>query len=248
VRAECAAAAHRYRFPMPRRPLAGRTGLHRGRGAGSSLEFLEHRDYVPGDDLRRVDWRAFARTDELNVRLFREEVAPRIDLLGDESQSIRVTPLKRQAYHDIMDAISHWSSRDAGGVRNLESLGRIPPTPRALRVWVSDFLFEEDPAPLIRRFASGAAGICLVQLLDPWEIDPAREGHLTLVDCEGDGRLDLELDAAAIARYRERLARLRAAVERAARSAGGSYALVEAAAPETMFRRSLLPQGIVEPR
>jgi len=252
VRAECAAAALRYRFALPREPLRGRAGAHRGRGIGASLDFMEFRDYVPGDDLRRVDWRAYARTDELNIRLYREEVAPRIDLWVDPSRRMEVTAAKAQARADLADAITDWCRRDAGGVKRLGGPGGVLPlapfTPRALRVWISDFLFAEDPAPLIRRFAAGAARICVLQLLDPWELEPTREGLRTLVDIEEEDRLDLDLDAPAIARYKERLARLRGSVERAVRSAGGAYALVPAAAPETMFREALLPQGLLEAR
>ena len=55
---------------------------------GSSLEFMEHRDYIPGDDLRRLDWSAYARTDRLMVKQYREEVCPRLELLLDTSSSM----------------------------------------------------------------------------------------------------------------------------------------------------------------
>ena len=45
-------------------------GLHRAPHLGFSLDFAEHRGYVPGDDLRRVDWRVFARTDRYYVKQF----------------------------------------------------------------------------------------------------------------------------------------------------------------------------------
>ena len=43
---------------------------------------------MPGDDLRHVDWAAYARSDSLNIRLYREEVAPRLDLLIDVANNI----------------------------------------------------------------------------------------------------------------------------------------------------------------
>ncbi len=50
------------------------TGLHEHRWRyGFSHEFAEHRDYVPGDDLRQLDWKAFARTDRLHSKRFRDE-------------------------------------------------------------------------------------------------------------------------------------------------------------------------------
>ena len=74
-------AAAAFRLAMPRTPVGGRVGERLGSGTGSSLEFQDYRPYVPGDDLRHVDWAAYARSELLAVRLYREEVAPRIDLV-----------------------------------------------------------------------------------------------------------------------------------------------------------------------
>lgn len=81
-------AGARFRLAPPRAAVAGAAGSHLGRAAGASLEFMEHRDYQPGDDLRHVDWAAFARTDRLIVKRFREEVTPRLDILLDASASM----------------------------------------------------------------------------------------------------------------------------------------------------------------
>jgi hypothetical protein len=77
-----------YQLGLPRMPVAGRTGELLGRGTGSSLEFQEYREYLPGDDIRHVDWAAFARTDALMVRLYREEISPRMEILLDASKSM----------------------------------------------------------------------------------------------------------------------------------------------------------------
>jgi hypothetical protein len=77
-----------YQLGLPRMPVAGRTGELLGRGTGSSLEFQEYREYLPGDDVRHVDWAAFARTDALMVRLYREEISPRMEILVDASKSM----------------------------------------------------------------------------------------------------------------------------------------------------------------
>jgi uncharacterized protein (DUF58 family) len=58
------------------------------RNVGTSLEFMEHREYMPGDDLRRIDWNAYARNDRLSVKLYREEVNPHVELLLDVSRSM----------------------------------------------------------------------------------------------------------------------------------------------------------------
>src|SRR5262245_51309668 len=81
-------AADLYQLGLPRAPAAGRSGELLGRGTGSSLEFQEYREYVPGDDIRHLDWAAYARTDMLMVRLFREEISPRTEVLLDASRSM----------------------------------------------------------------------------------------------------------------------------------------------------------------
>ncbi len=85
---EGAAAARRFALAVPRHGPAGRSGAALGARAGSSLEFRDYRGYEPGDDLRHVDWSAFARSDQLSVKLYREEVAPHLDVLIDGSRSM----------------------------------------------------------------------------------------------------------------------------------------------------------------
>ena len=81
-------AADTYLLGLPRTPAAGRSGELLGRGTGSSLEFQEYREYVPGDDIRHLDWGAYARSDMLMVRLFREEISPKTEILLDASRSM----------------------------------------------------------------------------------------------------------------------------------------------------------------
>jgi len=81
-------AGARYELAAPQRPPMGMAGAQLGRMAGSSLEFKDHRNYQAGDDLRHIDWSAYARSDRLIVKLFREEVSPHLDLLLDGSRSM----------------------------------------------------------------------------------------------------------------------------------------------------------------
>ena len=81
-------AAQRYVLAIPHTRVQGLGGKRLGRRSGSSLDFLEHRDYQPGDDLRHLDWSAYARSDRLVVKLFHEEVDPHLDLLIDGSRSM----------------------------------------------------------------------------------------------------------------------------------------------------------------
>lgn len=81
-------AGLRYEMGTMRKTLLGQAGLHQGRHAGSSLEFKDHRLYEPGDDLRQIDWNVFARSDQLTVKLFHDEVNPFLDILIDGSRSM----------------------------------------------------------------------------------------------------------------------------------------------------------------
>jgi len=78
----------RYALRTPRGLPSGIVGLHQGARVGSSLEFKEHREYEPGDDLRHIDWNAYARSDHLVVKLFHEEVTPHLDMILDGSKSM----------------------------------------------------------------------------------------------------------------------------------------------------------------
>jgi uncharacterized protein (DUF58 family) len=81
-------AGMRYAIEPPRTASAMLAGLQLGRQAGASLEFRDHRDYQPGDDLRRIDWNAFARSDRLTIKLYREEISPHLDIVLDGSRSM----------------------------------------------------------------------------------------------------------------------------------------------------------------
>src|SRR5260221_4105589 len=88
-------AADTYQLGLPRAPAAGRSGELLGRGTGSSLEFQEYREYVPGDDIRHLDWGAYARSDTLSVRPFRQQISPRTPIRIDASRSMTTGgPLK----------------------------------------------------------------------------------------------------------------------------------------------------------
>ena len=70
------------------RARSGTVGEHVATRRGASAEFLEHRPYAPGDDLRRMDWLAFARTGEPVLKLFRAEEDVVVRLVVDASGSL----------------------------------------------------------------------------------------------------------------------------------------------------------------
>src|SRR5210317_2265706 len=72
------------RLPM----LGSVSGRHRSPIRGSSLEFAEYRKYVPGDDTRRMDWRAYGRSDRFYIKEFEADTNLRLCLIVDTSGSM----------------------------------------------------------------------------------------------------------------------------------------------------------------
>jgi len=64
------------------------TGMHKSPHKGFSVEFSEHREYVPGDELRHLDWKAFARSDRYYIKLYEQETNLRAMLILDTSASM----------------------------------------------------------------------------------------------------------------------------------------------------------------
>ena len=64
-------------------------GLHRSPHLGSSMDFAEHRAYMPGDDIRRIDWKLFARSDRHFVKEFEADTNTNFTVLVDTSASMR---------------------------------------------------------------------------------------------------------------------------------------------------------------
>lgn len=64
------------------------TGMHRARHHGSSVEFAEHKEYSPGDEIRHIDWKAFAKLDRYYVKQFEQESQLTAYLMLDASGSM----------------------------------------------------------------------------------------------------------------------------------------------------------------
>ena len=63
-------------------------GMHRSPYFGASVDFAEHRGYVPGDDIRRVDWRLYARTDRYYIKEYEADSNSNFAILLDVSRSM----------------------------------------------------------------------------------------------------------------------------------------------------------------
>ena len=264
-----------FRLVLPRTPIGGRLGDRLGAGTGSSLEFQDHRPYSPGDDLRHIDWAGYARSEHLSIRMYREEVAPRIDLVLDVSRSMAVTPEKAGA-HAHLTALLACACAATVADTQVVTTGRMAPDRlhrpeeierhfafdadasaledpqlplrrRSLRLVVSDFLFPHDADALIVRLARDASALYVIQLTAPEEADPAAAGGRRLVDVESGGELDLVLDATTTEAYRTRFERLRLGLATASRRAGGRFVHLVARPSVRELALGLAGAGILEP-
>lgn len=117
-------AAGRWRLPFSRQAWRGLSGNWLGAGSGSSLDFQDHRNYVPGDDPRHIHWQAFARTGALTMKLYRAEVAPFVDLAVDVSGSMSLTPAKLARTDELVAFCVECADRAGAPVRMHTVAGR----------------------------------------------------------------------------------------------------------------------------
>ena len=115
------------------------SGLHRSPHLGLSTDFAEHRPYLPGDDLRRLDWKLWARTDRLYLKEFEADTNAAVCVLLDCSPSMRYASgeVSKLDYARYLAASLLWFSRnqrDRVGLVTFdrEVTGFVPPSTRHL--------------------------------------------------------------------------------------------------------------------
>lgn len=106
------------------RSMSQGEGLRRSSAKGRSAEFSGYREYVPGDDMRYVDWNAYARFDKLYIKEFMEEKEGRVSIYLDTSKSMDFgEKLKSTLMAELTEAISYIAStsRDSVYVTDLSN-------------------------------------------------------------------------------------------------------------------------------
>ena len=94
-----------------KRSLSQGEGLRRSSAKGRSAEFSGYREYIPGDDMRYVDWNAFARLDKLYIKEFMEEKEGRVNIYLDTSRSMEFgEKLKSTLMSELTESISYIAS------------------------------------------------------------------------------------------------------------------------------------------
>jgi uncharacterized protein (DUF58 family) len=115
------------------------TGLHKSPYHGFSVEFAEHRQYMPGDPFRHVDWKLYGKSDRFYVKIFEEETNLRAHILLDTSASMgyasedRVSKFQYASYLSAALAYMMFTQQDAVGLLTFgEKVEKLIP-PRSAR-------------------------------------------------------------------------------------------------------------------
>lgn len=269
-------ACRAFRIERSLRRATGTLGSEAGHHAGSSVEFHDYRAYHPGDDPRRIDWAVYGRSEELTVRLYREEIHPRVDIVLDASRSMALADGRKPELARELAAFAWHSARLQGSATRIHLIGDAPVTcddparielnaPRCalmhdaasctrglrrggLRIAISDFMTDQPVHGVIRELASGAAQLVVLVAIGPWEANPALDGAFALQDIETRQDAAMQVGTRTLARYRERLARLHQDLQRSCRAVSARFAIVVCdGSLREVLRRDLLPVGVVTP-
>ncbi len=186
-------------------------GERRSKRRGRSVEFDDYRTYVPGDDLRHIDWNVYARLDRLFIKLFREEEDLALHVLIDCSASMDAgNPSKLIFAHRLAMALGYlglasqnrvsvMSFATREGVRTLAPMrGRRGVQPMARFLLDNLELAPDGPgqskgedfADAMRRFASARVGKGVVVLLSDFLIREGYKQGLGLLADTGRGGYD----------------------------------------------------------
>src|SRR5262245_38247886 len=116
-------------------------GLHRAPFFGASIDFAEHRGYVAGDDIRRVDWRLYARTDRYYVKQYEADTNTNLTVLFDVSRSMsfasrEVSKIEYASFVAACLAYLAQRQRDRVGIITFDSdiVTHVPPSAKHFNV------------------------------------------------------------------------------------------------------------------
>ncbi len=128
------------------------TGLHKSPYHGFSVEFTEHRQYMPGDEIKHIDWKAYGKTDRFYIKQFEEETNLKSYLIVDVSRSMDYASkgnLKKFEYASYVAAALSFlmiEQRDAVGLTLFDEGVRVSLPPRATRSYLKEILKELESA------------------------------------------------------------------------------------------------------
>ncbi len=124
------------------------TGLHKSPYHGFSVEFAEHRQYMPGDEPKHIDWKIFGKTDRFYIKQFEEETNLKAYLILDASRSMafstsnRISKLEYAAYVAAALAYLMVQQRDAVGLTVYDEKLRLYMPPHATKSYLKEILYH----------------------------------------------------------------------------------------------------------
>ncbi len=243
------------------------SGQHPSRHHLPTSIFSDHRPYTSGDDLRYVDWNAYARQDHMLLKLGEAEQDVNVHLLVDCSRSMAWgQPPKLRLARQLAGAISFLAMAHSdrlhvvpfgtqitrpfgpaqGKGRMIEMLQYIEqmavqertdiePVLRGytrrfvsggILVVISDLLDPANLAEVLRASSPPRWQVLVLHMLDPRELRPELQGPLELEDRETGARLEIDLDAEALADYHDRVRVWMENLSQACARRGATYAQV----------------------
>jgi len=122
------------------------TGLHKSPFHGFSVEFAEHRQYMPGDEIKHIDWKIFGRTDRYYIKQFEEETNLKGYLILDSSKSMafssggRLSKLEYSCFITAALAQMMVQQRDAVGLTVYDEAVRTYMPPHATKSYLREIL------------------------------------------------------------------------------------------------------------
>ncbi len=124
------------------------TGLHKSPYHGFSVEFTEHRPYMPGDEIKHIDWKAYGKTDRYYIKEFEEETNLKSYIILDASRSMEYGStghLRKIEYASYVAAALGYlmvEQRDAVGLTIYDEQVRTMLPPRATKLYLQQILRE----------------------------------------------------------------------------------------------------------
>src|SRR5262245_419411 len=159
--------------------------MHRSPFFGHSVEFVQHREYVPGDDIRDLDWKVWSKTDRFYIKQFEEETNLRNNLVVDVSESMHYGrgPLNKYEYACTVAACLGYlllRQQDSTGLLSFDSdVRQIVPT-RSSNMHIDALVKamdvsrpreKTDVLKILRRVAESLSGRSMVILISDLLVD-----------------------------------------------------------------------------
>lgn len=138
------AAAGVARLPLKAGAISGINGSVLGQGTGSSIDFQDQRPYLPGDDPRHINWQAYARSGHYTMKLYRQEVTPRVDFVFDTSGSMFLNEAKARRTWELAYFCMESALRLGASLR-IYDLSKTPSEMPVERILAHDWPLVDEP-------------------------------------------------------------------------------------------------------